>query len=171
MVDEALAVIGALGFGASLTMHLLTYRGYSVSQEFSMTWLLDVGVFVVALPAVLRLRGLHQSTGERTSLIDHIPVWLLVVAIISGPLLFAGGLAAMVEVGGVPKNEDGRYQLVNHGESRDLSEREFRHLSALQDRLTSAVLTGMYGYAAAVLIFVPRRKESEKRRLPFDVDR
>jgi hypothetical protein len=162
MLNRTLGILAILGFTASLAVHLLTYRGYAISDTVPGTWLLHLGVFVVWLPAVLKLNRARRGAEGLTHLLEYIPAWLLPVVMVFGQLIFVSGLVAMLDAPGVATYRDGRYLLVNHGEVlRELSTEEFRRQHALQDRSFSAVWVIFYGMAAMVLFFLPQNSAAE----------
>lgn len=133
----------------------MTYWGYAVSEAVPAIWLLHLGVFVVWIPTALKL-GLLNRDEALSSVLDHIPVWLLVAGIIFGPLIFASGFAAMAADPGEATYRDGQYLLMNRGEVlRVLSEEEFLLIRARADRLFSAVWVMFYGAAAVALHYIP----------------
>jgi len=156
MLNRMLGILAILGFTASLAVHLLTYRGYAISDTVPATWLLHLGVFVVWLPAVLKLNRAKRGAEGLVQLLEYIPVWLLPIVMVFGQLIFVSGLVAMLDTPGVATYRDGRYLLVNHGRVlRELSDDDFRRQNALRDRSFSAGWVIFYGIAAMVLFFLP----------------
>ena len=164
-MNRILGVVATLGFTASLAVHLFSYAGYAITETLPGTWLLHLGVFVVWIPVLVILNGARRADEGLNYLLESIPVWVILVVLIGGQLIFVSGMAAMLAEPGVPKESGGRYFLVNKGTVlREISEEKFHHLEVLDDRSTSAVWMLFYGFAAIVFLFVAPMIEAERER-------
>ncbi len=64
-----LAVCGAIGFGLSLAVHLLTFVGIAAQESIPATWVLQAGVFPLFFIAVWRLNARRGSDA------GGVPAW------------------------------------------------------------------------------------------------
>jgi hypothetical protein len=140
------AVLAAAGTAASLTFHVLSYFGYSVSDIPAVKTALSLGVVVVWIPMVIVSRRIGGRQAHLIALMS-LPEWLLVLVIVCSPFL-AVGLAAP-------------FAASEATESRD---------SGVDDRQASALWILFYGTATMTLFHAAKKDdEARPRRLPFDV--
>lgn len=66
---NALAACGAIGFGLSLAVHLLTFAGIAAQAAVPATWLLQAGVFPLFFIAVWRLNSRRRPDA------GGVPAW------------------------------------------------------------------------------------------------
>lgn len=151
MMNRTLAIAAALGFLASATIFGLTFF---VEGERPYGWMLWPGIFIVWFPTVLLLNSKGQDW--IFTLPDRVSPWALLAFLIIAPLFFAGAIMPMFATRGVATYQDGRYVIVNHGQiQRELTEAEFDHGTALEQRAASAISMMLYAIAAVTLAFVP----------------
>ena len=126
----------AIGFVASLLVHIAALLGVDVAAHFSGVWLLHIGIFAVFIPFVLFSR---QNLGSQSSLLQIATTFPRVVTIL-GATIFAYAIVnfmlfmAATEAGN-PTIQDGKYLLLNHGKLiREISLGEYSAFKANEVR-------------------------------------
>ena len=156
----------ALGWMAGLIVNVLSVADIDITEKVPFIWILHVGIFVVWIPTILKLRKneelkLFQKSGVLTRtnptgffkiILKNMPTWLIIISAIGfiyaiiNFMLFAAGQP------GVPDIQNGQYVLQNHGQLiRTLTEQEYHHYKANEARGFSGHWIAFYGMAMAVL--------------------
>ena len=141
----------AIGFAASLLVHVAALQGVDVAAHISGVWLLHLGIFAVFIPLVLLFR---RDLGSRTSLLRIATALPRLVAIL-GAIIFVYAIINFMlfmaaTEGGSPTIQDGRYLLLNHGKLiREISLEEYSAFKVNEVRGFSGHWLVFY-YVAAV---------------------
>jgi hypothetical protein len=167
MINRILFFIAVTGWSLAITFHLLALLDVDVETHFPFVWLLHVGIFVVWLPAVLKLRKMKESEGVNMGTFNGLSIFKPIMATTPKWILMLAG-AGFVYAGinftlfifsqhGTPSVRDGQYILHNHGHIiKVLTAAEYAHYKANEVRGFSGHWIAFYGIAAAVLF--PFRK-------------
>lgn len=149
----------------SFIIHFLTYADIDLTQYFPF-YVLFIGIFVVWVPTILRMRKnknlleYHSSHifnrfnpfGFYNALFRETPYWLKYIAIGSFVYGLINFFLFFNSVGGVTGFHDGQYVIQNRGEIvKVLTKQEYVHYQALETRGFSGHWLIFYGIAAAVL--------------------
>jgi len=158
--------IAIIGWILGIWVHLLAVSDIDVTGKFPFVWLLHLGVFVVWIPAILRLRNnrdkkdiSQERIGQKFSplqgvktLFKNTPPWLVVIAIVGLAYAFLNFTLFMTRTNYTPVIQDGKYVLLNHGEFiRNVTEKEYHHIKANTMRSFSGNWIAFYGLAMAFL--------------------
>lgn len=156
----------AIGFVASLLVHVAALQGVDVAAHFSGVWLLHLGIFAVFIPLVLLYR---RDLGSRTSLL-RIATTLPRLVTILGAAIFAYAIVNFMlfmaaTEGGNPTIHDGKYLLLNHGKLiREISSEEYSAFKANEVRGFSGHWLVFYYVAAAC--FLGRKPDNSPMESP-----
>ena len=159
------------GWIISLSVHIFSLRGTDVNEIFSATWLLQIGIIIVWIPAIFsltknqELRDLKKTqNGYMVSpllffktLFNKTPKLLLIIAIAG--FLYAGinFLIFMTTHSGTPVIREGQYILQSHGRLiKSITENEYHLYRANELSGASGHWIAFYGIAVALLY--PHRK-------------
>lgn len=155
-----LGLLAALGFVASLAVHIHTFWGVPLAERFPEIWMLHLGMFGVFFPLVLALRrdkkaGVAENYGR---LRKPARAALTVLGIYT----FGCVMVSFASYEGSPEARGDRFVLSNHGRVvRELSRDEFMKAEARSERSSSAVWLLFYGHPALYFCF--------RRDLPIEV--
>jgi len=131
-----LGTAAAVGFLASLLVHIAALFGVDVAARLPGVWLLHLGVFAVFVPFVLFAR---RDFGAQPSLLRisaALPRWVVVL----GGAIFAYAIVNFIifiagTQGGSPTVQDGKYLLLNHGKLiREITAGEYAAFKANEVR-------------------------------------
>jgi hypothetical protein len=166
---QFLFYFAATGWVIGLIVHLTAAMGdYDLTQTIPFLWLLHVGIFVVWVPTILKLKNNPEIKNKTfinprvflRVLFKESPTWLIIIAAIG--FFYAGFNFSlfMVSQPGVPDVMQGQYVLQNHGQIvKTLTETEYYHALANQTRGFSGHWLAFYGIATAVLYPFNRHKQ------------
>lgn len=150
-----------LGWFLSLILQLLLFADVDVQSQYSFTWLLHVGVFVVWIPSILLLRKDNKECFTLKSynpitfwrfIFKDTPVWLIVIAM--GGFLYAwvSFMLHFISIDGVVSIIDGQYVIHNHGSIiKVLTEQEYHYYHIKEQISFSGIWLTFYGIAMAIL--------------------
>ena len=155
---RVLAAIAAVGFFASLAVHVCALLGIDAQARFPFVWLLHVGIFVVFVPAAIAQKRASKP-GSRSSWNDLLlPAWMKAL----GPVLFIYAIVNfMIAMHGAPgktRLDHGRHVVVERGAVvRVLADEEFHANEATVLRMFSG--HWMMFYAGAFAMLYARRRD------------
>jgi hypothetical protein len=155
----------ATGWAVSLVVHLLSLAGVDVAATVPAIWVLQIGIFVVWLPAIVFLqKDLRFRPGafDRSSLRNPVKYLKLIFGNIPRPLIAIGVfgffyamvnfLVTMLPMPGTPDIKDGHYILQVKGQViKTLTESEYHALKARMMRGFSGHWLAFYGIAMCLL--------------------
>ncbi|HYO78720.1 MAG TPA: hypothetical protein VE010_19830 [Thermoanaerobaculia bacterium] len=151
--------LAVLGFVLSLAVHVSTFAGHSPLDRVPALWLLHIGTFVVAGPAILLVAGAARQKRLRAFVAPY-PKAVIAAVIAVHVCASVAGLTAFRSLEGVAEERPSGYALVNRGELiREISRDEFLRARALDSRAFSAVWLSFYGVSALFWLF--RRPQAE----------
>lgn len=165
-MQKPLFYLAIAGWTLGLIVHLFSLADVDVTDKVPFIWVLHLGIFVVWLPAVLKLRKDEELKAYQQSdfwsrmnplgfykiIFRHTPTWLIIIAI-------GGFFYAMINFWlfmdshlGTPDIKDGQYVIQYRGELvKILTEQEYIHYKANEVRGFSGHWLVFYGFAAAIL--------------------
>jgi hypothetical protein len=163
--------LAALGWGTAVLVHGLALADVDVASFAPYIWLLHVGIFVVWIPAVFKMRQLKEwqkeraEAGEYTSSFEvfkHAPRWLTVVAFAGMAYTFLNFLAFSTSAKSTGE-ENGHYYTHTRGKDhRPISAQEYHHWRANDLRAFSGHWIAFYGMALAILYPFKKPEEQEE---------
>ncbi|MEX6690173.1 hypothetical protein QTN47_21870 [Danxiaibacter flavus] len=137
-----------------------------MTEKVPFIWLLHIGVFVVWIPAILKLRKNEEFNEFQKSgilmrgnpvaffklVFKNTPTWLTIIALAG--FFYATANSALFATGqpGVPGIQNGHYVLQNHGQViKTLTEQQYHHYKANEARGFSGHWIAFYGIGMAML--------------------
>ncbi len=163
-MNKALCIIAVIGFTLSLIAHIVSVSGIYIGEQFPFVWALHLGIFVVWLPTILKLKNKTGFSKRDRKYGDSLKMFFKAiffdmpkpVMIIS---LFCFVYATLnfwlfmdAGQGGTPSIVDGKYLLQNHGLLiKELTESEYFKLKANEIRGFSGHWMMFYSVAMGVL--------------------
>ncbi len=177
MNKNILFYIAACGWIIGLTAHLLSVADIDVTSRVPFIWVLHVGIFVVWLPVVLKLKDDKElKEYKNTSFVNRLnpfsfykiifknaPSWMSVLAIICFYYAIVNFILFILDADalGGANIRDGKYVLENRGKFiRNITEEEYHHAKAAMLRGFSGHWLVFYGFAATILY--PFNKTEDK---------
>lgn len=159
------------GFISALLAHLLSLLGVNLQDVFPPIFILHLIIFVVWIPAVLKLNNIKKEYkikyGEYPKItplnlrkfIPHTPKILLMLPVfflIYGAFSFF--LFQITVEGGGPSIIDAKYVLSNHGDViREITFAEYQKFQAAEIRFFSSLW--LVFYSAASLMLYPKKTD------------
>ena len=161
-----LFLFAGFGWMSALIVNILSIVDIDISERVPFIWLLHIGIFVVWIPAILKLKK-NQAFNhlQKSSILArgnpaasfkvvfrNTPTWLTIIALagffyaVINFTLFAAGQP------GVPEIQNGNYILQNHGQLiKTLTEQEYHHYKANEARGFSGHWIAFYGIGMVML--------------------
>jgi len=152
-----LGIIGSVGFGVSLIIHVLTVLNIDVSSRVPYIWIIHPAVLLYSACAVLLLLRAGYPTRRLTLgiLEDNLPRWVM----LTDGLLFAymflnGAICLFFTKGGNADLVNGQYLLMGHARViAHLSEREFHLQKAFELRMFSGAWLCFWAWSSSYFLF------------------
>jgi len=170
-MNKFLFYFAVTGWALVLLVHILSLIDFDVTEQFPYVWLLGIGIFVVWLAAILKLKKNKKLKELKNAdfrkrlnplssfkiFFENTPTWLTVIAI--GGFFYAG-INFFLFLHSVPGQAEiigGLHVLQSHGHIiKTLTEQEYHHYQALTVRGFSGHWLAFYGIAAAILYPYPK---------------
>ena len=172
-LNDILCIAAAIGLILGLIVHVISVLGIYIEDKVPYIWILHIGIFIVWVPAILKLRKqpVLKNPDFRTSLNPYkffktifknapIPV-MIVILIFFAYTNLNFFLFIKISGGGVPSIINGEYVLQSHGEIiKELTEPEYFKYKANLLRGFSGHWMLFYGFAMGVLWPPKKRKNN-----------
>lgn len=148
-IDMAVGVAASALLVVSLLIHLLTFWSFNVQERLPAVWLLHFGIFIFAIPTLLRQRGAERrQKAELVTLTSPAPQplapkprtiaegigfpnWLTVVYLVLGFYVMVNFVTFVFGADGTPERHGDKFVLTNHGTVvREISREEYDLASA-----------------------------------------
>ena len=165
-MKKTLFFLACIGWMLSLVAHLLSVADYDIREQVPYIWVLHLGVFLIALPAIFIFKKENTFTEfQQTSILNQLnpiagfkiifkntPTWLKVIGIagmvyaLFNIITFINSPVGHIEI------ENEQYMLRHHGTLiKILTEQEYRHFQANEVRGFSGHWIAFYGMGMALL--------------------
>ena len=165
------------GWSLGIIVHSLALTGIDATSKIPFVWLLHLGIFVVWLPAVLKM-GTNPGADHNNpitsfkAIFKHTPPWISTIAIGGFYYAIINFVLFLTSQEGSPDIVDGQYVLRDHGQVlRSLTREEYQFLLANQVRGFSGHWIAFYGLAAAVLYPFGGQTDEAPKQVPADPHR